>query len=72
MKKTYKVDVDCAACAEKMQEAIKNTEGIKDATLSFMTLKCKVEFEDGVDVDAVMQQARKNCKTIEDDMEIYL
>jgi copper chaperone CopZ len=72
MKKTYKVDVDCAACAEKMQEAIKNTEGIKDATLSFMTLKCKVEFEDGVDVDPGMQQARKNCKTIQDDMDIYL
>jgi copper chaperone CopZ len=72
MKKTYKVDVDCAACAEKMQEAIKNTEGIKDAALSFMTLKVKVEFEDGVDPDAVMQEARKNCKKVEDDMEIYL
>ena len=72
MKKTYKIEVDCAACAEKMQEAIKNTEGVKDAVISFMTLKCKVEFEDGVDVDAVMQQARKNCKKIEDDMEIYL
>ena len=72
MKKTYKVDVDCAACAEKMQEAIKNTEGVKDATLSFMTLKCKVEFEDDVDPDAVMQEARKNCKKIEDDIEIYL
>ena len=72
MKKTYKVDVDCAACAEKMQEAIKNTEGVKDATLSFMTLKCKVEFEDGVDPDAVIQEARKNCKKIEDDMEIFL
>ena len=72
MKKTYKVDVDCAACAEKMQEAIKKTPGIKDATLSFMTLKCKVEFEDGVNPDDVMQEARKNCKKIEDDMEIYL
>lgn len=72
MKKTYKVEVDCAACAEKMQEAIKNTEGVKDATLSFMTLKCKVEFEDDVDPDSVMQEARKNCKKIEDDMEIYL
>ena len=72
MKKTYKLEVDCAACAEKMQEAIKNTEGVKDATLSFMTLKCKVEFEDDVDPDAVMQEARKNCKKIEDDMEIYL
>ena len=72
MKKTYKVDVDCAACAEKMQEAIKNTEGIKDAALSFMSLKVKVEFEEGVDPDAVMQEARKNCKKIEDDMEIFL
>ena len=72
MKKTYKVEVDCAACAEKMAEAIKNTEGVKDATLSFMTLKCKVEFDEGADPDAVMQQARKNVKKIEDDMEIFL
>ena len=72
MKKTYKVEVDCAACAEKMQEAIKNTEGVKDAILSFMTLKCKVEFEDGVDPDSVIQEARANCKKIEEDMEIYV
>lgn len=72
MKKTYKVDVDCAACAEKMQETIKNTEGIKDASLSFMTLKLKVEFEDGVNPDEVMKKARENCKKVEDDMEIFL
>ena len=45
MKKTYKVEVDCANCAAKMEEATKNTKGVKDATLSFMTLKLKVEFE---------------------------
>ena len=72
MKKTYKVEVDCAACAEKMQEAIKNTEGVKDATLSFMTLKVKVEFEEGVDPDEVIKNARNNCKKIEEDMEIYV
>ena len=55
-----------------MQEAIKKTEGIKDATLSFMTLKCKVEFEDGVDPDTVIRQARENCKKIEDDFEIFI
>ena len=66
MKKTYKVDVDCANCAAKMEEAVKKTEGVKDATLSFMTLKLKVEFEDGVNVDEVMQKA------VEDDCEIYL
>lgn len=72
MKKTYNVEVDCANCAAKMEEAVKNTEGVKDATLSFMTLKLKVEFEEGADVDAVMQQAYNNCKVVEDDCEIFL
>ena len=72
MKKTYKVEVDCANCAAKMEEAVKATEGVKDATLSFMTLKLKVEFEDGADVDVVMQEAVKNCKKVEDDCEIFL
>ena len=52
MKKTYKVEVDCANCAAKMEEAVKATKGVKDATLSFMTLKLKVEFEDCADVNA--------------------
>lgn len=72
MKKTYKVDVDCTNCANKMEEAVKNTEGVKDATLSFMTLKLKVEFEDGVDPQEVMEKARENCKIVEDDCEIFL
>ncbi len=72
MKKTYKVEVDCANCAAKMEEAVKATKGIKDATLSFMTLKLKVEFEDGADVNAVMQDALANCKKVEDDCEIFL
>ncbi len=72
MKKTYGVEVDCANCAAKMEEAVKATDGVKDASLSFMTLKLKVEFEDGADVDAVMKQALKNCKKVEDDCEIFL
>ena len=72
MKKTYKVEVDCANCAAKMEEAVKKTPGVKDAALSFMTLKLKVEFEDGADVDAVMKEAVNNCKKVEDDCEIYL
>ena len=39
MKKTYKIDVDCANCANKMEDAAKNTAGVKDATVNFMTLK---------------------------------
>ena len=72
MKKTYKIDVDCANCANKMEEATKNTEGVKDCVVNFMTLKMKVEFEDGVDVDEVMANVVKNCKVVEDDCEIYL
>ena len=71
MKKTYDIEVDCANCAAKMEEAVKATEGVKDASISFMTLKLKVEFQDGVDEKAVMKQALKNCKKVESDCEIY-
>ena len=72
MKKTYAIDVDCAACAAKMEDAAKKTEGVKNATVSFMTLTMKIEFEEGADPAAVMQQVRANCKKVEDDCEIYL
>lgn len=72
MKKTYKIDVDCAACANKMEEAAKSTAGVKDAVVNFMALKMKVEFEDGADEDTVMQDVLKNCKKVEDDCEIFL
>lgn len=72
MKKTYKIEVDCANCANKMEEATKKTAGVKDATVNFMALKLIVEFEDGADVDAVMKEVVKNCKIVEDDCEIYV
>ncbi len=72
MKKTYKIDVDCANCANKMEDAAKNTAGVKDATVNFMTLKMSVEFEEGQDAKAVMQEVLKNCKKVEDDCEIFL
>ena len=72
MKKTYKIDVDCANCANKMEDAAKNTAGVKDATVNFMALKMIVEFEEGQDPKAVMQDVLKNCKKVEADCEIYL
>ena len=72
MKKTYKIDVDCANCANKMEEAAKKTEGVKDATVNFMMLKMIVEFEEGQDPKKVMQTVRANCKKVEDDCEIFL
>lgn len=72
MKKTYRIEVDCANCANKMEEAAQKTEGVKNATVNFMTLKMNVEFEEGADCKAVMQEVLKNCKKVEDDCEIYL
>lgn len=71
MKKTYKIEVDCANCANKMEEAAKNTAGVKDAVVNFMTLKMNVEFEEGADPKTVMEEVKKNCKIVEDDCEIY-
>ena len=72
MKKTYKIDVDCANCANKMEEATKKTEGVKDATVNFMALKMIVEFDEGAVPAEVMKNVLKNCKKVEDDYEIYL
>ena len=72
MKKTYKIEVDCANCANLMEEAAKNTAGVKDASVNFMALKMKVEFEDGQDVKAVMEKVRQNCKRVEDDCAVLI
>ena len=72
MKKIYKIEVDCAACAAKMEEAAKKTAGVKDATVAFMPQKMKVEFDEGADVASVMENVLKNCKKVESDCEIFL
>ena len=70
MKKSYKIEVDCANCANKMEEAAKKTAGVKDASVNFMMLKMNVEFEDGADEKKVMKEVLKNCRKVEDDCEI--
>ena len=55
MRKTYEIEVDCANCAAKMEEAAKNTAGVADAVVNFMTLKMQVEFEEGAQEKAVMK-----------------
>lgn len=72
MKKSYKIEVDCANCANKMEDAVKRTAGVKDASVNFMMLKMNVEFEDGQNPKDVMKEVLKNCKKVEDDCEIYI
>lgn len=72
MKKTYKIEVDCANCADKMEQAAQKTPGVKDAVVNFMTLKMNVEFEEGSDPQQVMRLVRERCKKVDGDCEIYL
>lgn len=72
MKKTYKIEVDCANCANLMENAARKTSGVQSATVNFMTQKMIVEFEEGSDVKAVMKDVVKACKKVEPDCEIFI
>ena len=72
MKKTYKIEVDCANCANLIEEAVKKVSGVQNASVNFMAQKMTVEFEDGQDVDTVMDAVVRVCKKVEPDCEIYL
>ena len=72
MKKTYKIEVDCANCANLMEDAASKTAGVASATVNYMAQKMIVEFEDGQDIDQVMQNVLKACKKVEPDCEIEL
>ena len=72
MKKTYKIEVDCANCANLMEEAARKTPGVQLATVNFMTQKMIVEFEEGHEPAGVMQDVVKACKKVEPDCEIFL
>ena len=72
MKKKYNIEVDCANCAQKMEDAANKVDGIKSAVVSFMAQKMTVEFEDGADEKAVMTEVLKACKKVERDFQIEL
>ena len=72
MKKTYKIEVDCANCANLMEDAARKTAGVASATVNFMTQKMIVEFEEGKTPADVMGDVLKNCKKVEPDCGIFL
>ena len=71
MKKSYKIEVDCANCANLMEQAASNTPGVKKAVVNYMLLKMNVEFEDGADPKTVMPAVLINCRKVEDECEIF-
>ena len=70
MKKTYSIEVDCANCANLMEEAAQKTEGVASAVVNFMTQKMIVEFAEGADQKATMKAVLKACKKVEPDCEL--
>lgn len=72
MKKVYKISVDCANCANKMESSIKKLPGVEDAVMNFMTGKLTMIFSEGADIDSVMTSVEKACRKIESDFEIMM
>ncbi len=71
MKKTYLLeDLDCANCAAKMEKAVSQLEGIKEASINFMTLKMILDFEDSVDIDSIMKKVKKTMRKVEPDVKV--
>lgn len=71
MKKVYKIEVDCANCANLMEQAAKKVDGVASAIVNYMTLKMTVEIQEGYDPSAVMENVLRVCKKVEPDCQIY-
>ena len=70
MKKSFKIEVDCANCANLVEEAVKKVAGVKNANVVFMTQKMKIEFNDDADIEAVMKEVVRVAKKVEPDFEV--
>ena len=71
MKKKFSIEVDCANCAQKIEDAINKMDGVT-ATVSFVQQKMTIEAPDGADFDALMKEIVKTAKKVEPDFEIEL
>ena len=70
MKKSYKIEVDCASCANLVEDAARKVAGVKTLTISFMTQKMKIEFEDDAQPEEVLKEIVRVAKRIEPDFKV--
>lgn len=71
MQKKFNIEVDCANCAAKIENALNKLEGVNHASVSFMTQKLVLDADDDR-FSAVLKEAVKAAKKIEPDFEIEL
>ncbi len=72
MKETFRIEVDCANCANLMERTANQVPGISSAIVNFMTQKMIVEFQEGVDRKKVMKAVLKACQKVEPDCDIEI
>ena len=65
MKKIYKIEVDCAHCAAKAEDAANKVAGVADLSINFMTQKMTVVFAEGADEAKVLKEILKTCRKVE-------
>lgn len=70
MKKSYKIEVDCANCANKIEEKLKKIPGINDVSINFMAQKMIIDINDDI-FDKTLEVVIKTAKKVEPDFEIY-
>lgn len=67
MKKVFNIEVDCAVCAQKCEDAIKKVSGVSNCQINFMTQKMSLEADD---ISKIMKSVLKTAKKVEPDFEI--
>lgn len=72
MKKVYKIEVDCANCANLMEDAVLKIQGVETAAVNFIMQKMTVKYKDGYDDKTIISDIIRACKRIEPDCEIYI
>jgi len=70
MKKSFKITVDCANCANRIEQAVREMPSVNDCVVNFMTQKMKVELDDDVDEATIKQQLLQVARKIEPDFEM--
>lgn len=72
MTKSFKIEVDCANCANLVENAVSKVSGVKDVKVSFMTQKMKISFEDDVNQETILDDVLKTARKIERDFRILM
>lgn len=72
MEKQFKIEVDCANCAAKIEAAISKMDGVKEAHVNYIMGKMTVVFDVGAEEKKLLKQMQKTARKIEPDCEIYL